>query len=97
MVTPPAETYLFAVVVTIEGCQILMLSSCYYPNILIVSGGCSMCHEKATGGLVLDNLVLVKHNCFDIKMPKPLISSAFLVFFVQNQRNNCVLPAVPAF
>ena len=62
MVTPPANTHLFAVVVTLAECQSLMLSSCYCPNILIVSDGCLMCHEKATGRLVLDNPQCIKLN-----------------------------------
>ena len=40
---------------------------------------------------------LVKHSCFDIKMPKPLILPAFPAFFIKNQRNSCILPAFPAF
>ena len=40
---------------------------------------------------------LVKHRCFDIKMPKPLISQAFPAFLVKNHRKSCVLPAFPAF
>ena len=40
---------------------------------------------------------LVKHSCFDIKMPKPLILPAFPAFFIKNQRNSCILQAFPAF